>query len=350
MSWAGWQFAAAASILRGKHRFWSVLLFVVTLALSIYAGNPQIEVLILLPMAVFAVVVLLWRNLVLRVGEAGPPTDHRSGPCVGRRSRPLRSPCPSWPPTGKRLHQEFRDRTASLFQPRRSLESSSRASGGSHWLVVSPTVRGSLGDMGLRRGHRGAGTVSGGGCLPLAPSRSSRTRRRHSGRTCRHHCRAGQRPSEQAPFYRTHPVEPIAHTLGVLPVDARWCGSGRGHLKIGTAEGRPLGHRRLSRDRSGPRSGVVVRTGRPPPTYATCCCRGELRLAGCFNSDRAGCTRITAGIGPFRNARTDQGLPLAPDRAFRRDHCRCRVAPALCAGPASDRIPPTCRTTPFCGW
>ena len=54
-------------------------------------------------------------------GEAGPPTDHRSGPCVGRRSRPLRAPCPSWPPTGKRLHQEFRTgrhRSPGLAGPR----------------------------------------------------------------------------------------------------------------------------------------------------------------------------------------------------------------------------------------
>ena len=144
-------------------------------------------------------------------------------------------------------------------------------------------------------------------------------------------------------------VEPIAHTLGVLPVDARWCGSGRGHSKVGTAEGRPLGHRRVFRDRSGPRSGVVVRKGRPPH-LCRAQSRGELRLAGCFNSDRAGCTRITAGIGPFRNARTDEGLPLAPDRAFRRDHCRCRAAPALCEGrpqtvfrpPAGQRLSVAC--------
>jgi hypothetical protein len=65
MSWAGWQFAAVVLILRGRHRYWSALLFAVTLAFSIYAGNPQIEVLILVPLAVFAVVVLIWRHFVV---------------------------------------------------------------------------------------------------------------------------------------------------------------------------------------------------------------------------------------------------------------------------------------------
>lgn len=70
MSWAGWQFAAVVLILRGRHRFWSVVLFAVTLAFSIYAGNPQIEVLILIPLAVFTVVALLWRNVVFH--DNGP--------------------------------------------------------------------------------------------------------------------------------------------------------------------------------------------------------------------------------------------------------------------------------------
>jgi Bacterial membrane protein YfhO len=64
MSWAGWQFGLVVLIVRGRHRFWSVLLFALTVAASIYAGNPQIEVLILLPLAVFFVVLLLWRHYV----------------------------------------------------------------------------------------------------------------------------------------------------------------------------------------------------------------------------------------------------------------------------------------------
>ena len=66
MSWAGWQFAATVLILRGTHRFWSVVLFAASLALSIYAGNPQIEVVILLPLCVFVVAVLLAQRFIDR--------------------------------------------------------------------------------------------------------------------------------------------------------------------------------------------------------------------------------------------------------------------------------------------
>ena len=69
MSWAGWQFAAVVLILRGRHRLWSVVLFAVAFAFSILAGNPQIEVIILLPLGVFVVIVLLWRTVVLHGDE-----------------------------------------------------------------------------------------------------------------------------------------------------------------------------------------------------------------------------------------------------------------------------------------
>ncbi len=62
MSWAGWQFAAVLLILRGTHRLWSIVLLAVALAFSVLAGNPQIEVLILLPLAAFVVVMLLCRT------------------------------------------------------------------------------------------------------------------------------------------------------------------------------------------------------------------------------------------------------------------------------------------------
>jgi len=61
MSWAGWQFAAVVLIVRGRHRLCSVALFALSLAFSIYAGNPQIEVVILLALCVFTAVVLLRR-------------------------------------------------------------------------------------------------------------------------------------------------------------------------------------------------------------------------------------------------------------------------------------------------
>ncbi len=68
MSWAGWQFAAVVLILRGSHRFRAVVLFAVAFAFSMFAGNPQIEVIIVLPLVVFVVVVLLWRHVVIRSG------------------------------------------------------------------------------------------------------------------------------------------------------------------------------------------------------------------------------------------------------------------------------------------
>ena len=61
MSWAGWQFAAAVLIVRGTHRMWAIAILAVSLAFSILAGNPQIEVLILLPLAVFVAVLLVYR-------------------------------------------------------------------------------------------------------------------------------------------------------------------------------------------------------------------------------------------------------------------------------------------------
>jgi Bacterial membrane protein YfhO len=66
MSWAGWEFAAVVLIVRGTHRLWSVALLAVTFALSIYAGNPQIALLIFIPLCIFAAVVLLWRSFVVR--------------------------------------------------------------------------------------------------------------------------------------------------------------------------------------------------------------------------------------------------------------------------------------------
>jgi hypothetical protein len=70
MSWAGWQFGAVVLIVRGKHRLASVALFAVAFAFSIYAGNPQIELVILIPLVVFFAVLLLYRRLV--PDESGP--------------------------------------------------------------------------------------------------------------------------------------------------------------------------------------------------------------------------------------------------------------------------------------
>jgi hypothetical protein len=70
MSWAGWQFAAALLIMGGTRRYWGVVLLAVTFAFSILAGNPQIEVLILLALLPFVFVVLVCRVGIL--GARGP--------------------------------------------------------------------------------------------------------------------------------------------------------------------------------------------------------------------------------------------------------------------------------------
>ncbi len=70
MAWAGWQFAAALLIVRGTRRYLSVVLFAVAFAFSILAGNPQIELVILLALGIFVAVLLLCRTG--RLGERGP--------------------------------------------------------------------------------------------------------------------------------------------------------------------------------------------------------------------------------------------------------------------------------------
>jgi hypothetical protein len=66
MSWAGWQFGAAVLIVRGTRRWPAVVLLAVSFAFSILAGNPQIEVIILVPFVAFVAVVLLCRTTFLR--------------------------------------------------------------------------------------------------------------------------------------------------------------------------------------------------------------------------------------------------------------------------------------------
>ncbi len=53
MSWAGWLFAAAVLIVRGRHRSRDIALFAVFLACSIYAGQPETVVLFGMALALF---------------------------------------------------------------------------------------------------------------------------------------------------------------------------------------------------------------------------------------------------------------------------------------------------------
>ncbi|MGD0882195.1 MAG: YfhO family protein [Acidimicrobiales bacterium] len=70
MSWAGWQFAAVVLLLYGRHRYLAVVLLAVSLAFSILAGNPQIEILIVLALVVFVAVVLICR--MAEFHDSGP--------------------------------------------------------------------------------------------------------------------------------------------------------------------------------------------------------------------------------------------------------------------------------------
>jgi len=70
MSWAGWIFATAVLIVRGRHRARDVALFAVVLAAAVYAGQPETVVLVGMALAVFLAVFLTVR--ARRPGGAPP--------------------------------------------------------------------------------------------------------------------------------------------------------------------------------------------------------------------------------------------------------------------------------------
>jgi len=70
MAWAGWLFAAAILVMRGRHRTRGVAFFAVILALAVYAGQPDAMVLLAMGLAVFVVVLLAGRAPWL--GGSGP--------------------------------------------------------------------------------------------------------------------------------------------------------------------------------------------------------------------------------------------------------------------------------------
>jgi hypothetical protein len=59
MSWAGWLFAAAILVVRGRRRARSIAAFAVVLGCAIYAGDPETLIQLLLALAVFLVVLLV---------------------------------------------------------------------------------------------------------------------------------------------------------------------------------------------------------------------------------------------------------------------------------------------------
>lgn len=58
-SWSGWIFAATILVVRGNHRVGSITLFSITLALAVYAGQPDTLVLLLILLVLFAIVLLV---------------------------------------------------------------------------------------------------------------------------------------------------------------------------------------------------------------------------------------------------------------------------------------------------
>ena len=69
MSWAGWLFAAAILVVRGRHRARAVTFFAVVVAFAIYAGNPETGIAMALGFLVFIVVLLVLRAHRLGGGE-----------------------------------------------------------------------------------------------------------------------------------------------------------------------------------------------------------------------------------------------------------------------------------------
>ncbi len=70
MSWAGWLFASALLVVRGKRRARSICAFAIVLALAIYAGHPEVTILLLVALGIYLFVVLVQR--APRLGASGP--------------------------------------------------------------------------------------------------------------------------------------------------------------------------------------------------------------------------------------------------------------------------------------
>jgi hypothetical protein len=62
-SWAGWTFAAALLVMRGRRRLLWVCALAITIAMSVYAGHPETTFLVLLALALFVIVLLVQQIL-----------------------------------------------------------------------------------------------------------------------------------------------------------------------------------------------------------------------------------------------------------------------------------------------
>ena len=66
MSWAGWLFALAILIVRGKHRARNIAIFALLFALAVYAGEPEIFSILLVSLVIFIVTMLIVKIRVER--------------------------------------------------------------------------------------------------------------------------------------------------------------------------------------------------------------------------------------------------------------------------------------------
>jgi hypothetical protein len=62
MSWAGWLFALAILIIRGRHRTRNIVLFASMFALAIFSGQPEILTILTVSVVLFAAIMLVVRN------------------------------------------------------------------------------------------------------------------------------------------------------------------------------------------------------------------------------------------------------------------------------------------------
>jgi len=86
MSWAGWIFAAAVIVIRGRHRLRAVSFFAVVLACAFYAGQPGTVALLVVATAVFVVVLLVRRARDSGQGDRGvlrPVVDLAAASVIG---------------------------------------------------------------------------------------------------------------------------------------------------------------------------------------------------------------------------------------------------------------------------
>ena len=94
MSWAGWLFGAAVLIVRERHRVRGAVLFAVVLACAIYAGQPEILVLLVFGLGIFVVALLIQSAWGRRWRSAVRPlvTITLAGVCGGALAAPLALP------------------------------------------------------------------------------------------------------------------------------------------------------------------------------------------------------------------------------------------------------------------